>query len=131
MVEAEPALLNLFRQTRQSFIDRGPRTEMTQSLGLAVLQGFFQMEPTLVIHVVVEVDIHTSGLVGNQEPTCLRQRIAVCLGIHEDRSYTERSLQEALDCIVRQARLLTDFLTRQTVIGIAQKVEDSPLHHQA
>ena len=89
------------------------------------------MEPTFVVHIVVEVDVHTCGRVVDQEPTCLRQRIAVGLRIHEDRADAQRSLQQTFHSIITQFGFLADLLTRQTLIGIAQEVENTPFQHQA
>ena len=129
VVEAEPALLHLWGQRRQSFIDRRPRPEVLQSLGLAVLQGLLQMEPAFVVHVVVEVDVHARGRIVQEEPARLRQRVPIRLRVSQDGADAERSLQQTLHGVVRQTSLLTDVLPCQTLVGIAQHVEDAPFHH--
>ena len=73
MIEAEPALLHLLGQRGESFVDRGPVTEMFQSGGLALLQGLLQMETAFVVHVVVEVNVHTGSRIVDEEPARLSQ----------------------------------------------------------
>ena len=130
MVEAEPALLHLVGQTRQSLINRGPVAEMLQSLGLAVQQRLFQPEPSFVVHIVIEVYIDSGGRIVQQEPSHLGNRKAVGLCVHQNRTDAKRCLGQALHGIIRKSCLLHNLLARQSLVGIAQQVEDTELHHQ-
>ena len=131
MIKAEPALLHLWGQTGEAFIHRRPVSEMSQSFRFAVLQRLLQMEPTFVVHIVVEVDIHPRGGIVQQKPARLRQRETVRLWVYQYRSDTERGFQETLHGIVRQTRLSHNLLSRQSLVSIPQQVEDAPFHHQS
>ena len=119
VVEAEPALLHLWGQTRKPLVDRGPRAEVLQALGPSVLQRFLQMEPSFVVHVVVEVDVHACGRIVQKEPARLRQRVPIRLRVSQDGADAEGSLQQTLHGVVRQTSLLTDVLPCQSLVSIA------------
>ena len=89
------------------------------------------MEPTLVIHVVVEIDIYTGGRVVQQEPTRLGDGKLLCLWVNKQRSDTQRSLQQALHGIIREFGSLYDFLSRHAVFGIQDHLQDAELHHES
>ena len=89
------------------------------------------MEQAFVVHIVVEVEVHAGGTIVQQEPARLRECEAVCLWVDQYRAYTERGLQKALHGIVGVARLRAYLLSRQSLVGIAQQVEDAPFHHQS
>ena len=131
MVEAEPAFLHLVGQARQSLINCGPVTEMLQSLGLAIQQRLFQPEPSFVVHIVIEVYIDSGGRIVQQEPSHLGNHETVGLCVHQNRTDAKRCLGQAFHCIVGESRLLHNLLTRQTIVRIAQQVEDTELQHQS
>ena len=130
MVEAKPALLHLFGQTGQSLIDRWPVAEMLQAFRLAITQRLLQMEPSLIVDVVVEVDIDSRGSVVQQKPARLRQRIAVGLRVNENGTNAQRGFQQAFYGIIRQVGLLRQFLAGHTFLRVSDEVEDAEFNHQ-
>lgn len=89
VVEAEPTLLNVFGKARQAFVDRRPWPEMAQACGSAFLQRFFEVESSLVVNVVIEVDVHTGSGIVEQEPSRFGKREALCLRIKEHGTYAQ------------------------------------------
>ena len=45
---------------------------MLQTCGFSFFQSIFKLKPALVVDVVVEVDVHADGGVGEEEETGLR-----------------------------------------------------------
>ena len=131
MVEAKPTLLYLFRQLRQTFIDGRPVTEMLQSGRTAFPESLLQMKPSLVVHVVVEVEVYACGRVVQQEPPRLREGETVCVLVYQNGTDAQRCLQKAFHGIVGEVSLRHDLLTCHAVFRVANQVQYSKLHHQS
>ena len=116
---------------REAFVDGRPAAEMLQTSGTAFLQSFFEMEPTFVVDIMVEVDVDADGGVCEQKPTCLRQGETVGLGIHQHEADAERAFHQHLHCVGREACFFNDFGLGQTLFVVAQHVQDAELDHQS
>ena len=79
---------------------------------------------------MVEIKVHTCGWIIEQKPSRLRQRVTLCLCIHKNSSNTQGCLKQTFHDIVRQSNLLAQFLTRHSIIRVAQQFQYTELHHQ-
>ena len=104
---------------------------MAQAGGLALTQGLFKVEPSFVVHVVVEVDVHPRGRVVDQKPARLGQGEALGVLVHQHRAYTQRCFHQHLYGVDRQAGLRGHFADGHALIAVAQQVENAQLQHQA
>ena len=71
VVEAEPAFLRLFGEAGKSFVDGFPVTEVFQTGRPTFSERFFEVKPSEVVDIVIEVDVHLSRRVVQEEPSCL------------------------------------------------------------
>ena len=71
MVEAEPALLHLFRQRGQSLIESRPVAKFLETGRAPLAKSLVQMEESLVIHVMIEVNVGTHHRVIQEKPSYL------------------------------------------------------------
>ena len=131
MIEAEPAFLHLWRQLRQRFIQRRPWSKMLQSSGATFFKALFQMEPTFVVHVMVELGIHIGGGVSDKAPTRLAQCITVCFRVDKHRADAQARFQHHLGGIATDVGLLGHLGFGHAVIAVAQHLKDAELLHQA
>ena len=63
VVEGKPFFLRDARQRRQAFVNCWPTTKNFQPFGFARLQGFFQVEHTLVTDFLREIHVHARHFV--------------------------------------------------------------------
>ena len=77
MIETEPALLYLWGQTWQPFIDGTPFAEYFQPFGTSVGESLFKMEHSQIVDIVVEIHIDTYHLVVEQEPSGFGKAVTV------------------------------------------------------
>ena len=131
MVKVEPAFLHLGRQFRQGFIQCRPWAEMLQADGAAFFQGFLQMKPAFIIHVMVELRVHVGGVVGDEAPARLAQRVTVGVRVDEHGADAEARFQHHLGGIAADAGLFGHFRFRHAVVAVAQQLENAEFLHQA
>ena len=131
MVKAKPTFLNLFGQRRQAFINRGPVTEVLQANRLALAKCFLQMEPPFVVHIMIEIDIHTGSRIIYKEPARLGQFKPLRILIYDNSTYAKRSLHQHLHGVDRQLGLLCHFLYGHSLFTVTQHIKYSKLQHQA
>ena len=114
---------------------------MFQTCRTALTQRLFQMEHTLIVHVVIEIHIHPRTGIRQEEPARLRQRKAGLLtisllfggvggGFYQHRPDGERGFHQHLHGIHRETCLAGYLGYRHTVITVTQQVEDTEFHHQ-
>ena len=130
MVEAEPALLHLRRQLREALVHRGPRTEVLESDRATFFQAFFEMEPSLVVHVVVELGVHVSGGVGDEAPARLTQRVVVGFGVDEHRANAEARFEHHLGGVATDASFFGYLGFGHAVVAVAEHLKDAEFLHQ-
>ena len=129
MVEVQPALLRLWGQLRQTFIQRRPVAQGLQTYGPSLLQRLVEIEHTLIVHIMVHVDIHPRGLVVQEKPSCLCDTETLTLGIHHDDADGKRGFQQALQGIVGEVGLFADLPKGKSVVRLVDQFHDAPLHH--
>ena len=89
------------------------------------------MEPTFVVHVMVELGIHISGGVGDKAPTRLAQRVTVCFRVDKHRADAQARFQHHLGGIATDVGFLGHLGFGHAVVAVAQHLKDAELLHQA
>ncbi len=73
---------------------------MLEALGFAVYERFFEIEPALIIDIVIEIDVDPRRGVIQKEPSGLGNSEFVGFGVHENGPDAERGFRQAFDRIV-------------------------------
>ena len=129
MVETKPALLHLRRQLRQPFVNGRPAAKHFQPFRLAIQNGLLQVEEPEVVNVVVEVHVHASHVVVQEEPAGLGQVETPVAEQH--RTNGERRFEQHLRTVMRQVGLLGNLIHGEAFLIVVQHLEDAEFDHQA
>lgn len=88
------------------------------------------MEKALIVHVVVEIEVHAREMVRQEKPPHLRKHITLLFWVYQEQSHRQRRFQQHLHSIIRLSRCRHDVLPRHSLIAVAQQIEDAPFEHQ-
>ena len=112
MVEAEPAFLHLGLQRRKPFVQCRPWTELLQSGRLSCVHSLVQMEKSLVVHVMIEVNVGTHHRIIEEKPSDFGNSESSV--IEEHCSCSQRRLQQHFGAIDRDSCLFSHFFGGHT-----------------
>src|SRR5690606_19686866 len=110
MIKSKPALLNMFRQTRQAFVNRIPLTKSFQPLRLSVLYAFIEVEQSLITHVLNEIQVYAGQVIMQDEVRSLCDKILIITG--NQQPDTERSFKKDTNTVKWPTRCFDDRFMR-------------------
>ena len=103
---------------------------MLQPGRTTLFQGLLEPEPAFIVDIMVEIEVNAGGRVGEETPARLTERVAVSVGVDKHSADAKAGLEHDLDGIGAETRGLHNLVLRQTLVIVAQEVEDAELFHQ-